>query len=394
MNFSLFTRSAQLAIGVGTPGAAGGASEGAPAPLSRNGTAPRRAPRPSPRAANEIRARTSCSQGASQRVLIVSGYHDYRTAKRASIHQIADGLVRKGFDVAFVSTRFSLLSKLTSDSRLFLWDKANRIEQKDGVECLLWRTLVHPFSSRLGFLERMTGRAYDFYAELGNPLFDGLVRKADYVIVESGTAAIYIRRIRRTNPSAKIIYYAADRLETINAHPFVRKRLVEDDALIDHFSLRSEQLSDDFPNGAGRMFKAGFGINSGDFSKVGPSPYAKGKKVAVSVGSMLFDASVFQLAAANFPELEFHVIGCGSRFEAPPNVHIHDEMPFESTLAYVKHAKIGIAAYSPVAGAEYLADSSLKLAQFDYCGLPSVCPDFAVGSSCSRIGYEPGNEAS
>jgi len=109
---------------------------------------------------------------------------------------------------------------------------------------------------------------------------------------------------------------------------------------------------------------------------------------------MLFDASVFQLAAANFPQMSFHVIGCGAHFEAPRNVHIHDEMPFERTLAFVKHAKIGIAAYAPVAGADYLAESSLKLAQFDYCGLPSVCPDFAVGSSKARVGYEPGNEAS
>ena len=220
------------------------------------------------------------------------------------------------------------------------------------------------------------------------------MRQADYILVESGTAAIYLRRMRRTNAHAKIIYYAADRLETINAHPFVRQRLSEDDALIDHFSLRAEQLKDDFPNGGGRMYKAGFGINASDFAHVGPSPYARDEEVAVSVGSMLFDPSVFQLAAANFPQLQFHVIGSGTNFEAPSNVHLHEEMPFERTLAFVKYAKIGVAAYAPAAGAEYLAESSLKLAQFDYCGMPSVCPHFAVGSSPGRIGYEPGNKAS
>lgn len=362
--------------------------------LSPDGTVGRDAPALPPPPANEARPKIKAPGSAKQRVLIVSGYHDYRTAKRASIHQIADGLVHVGFDVSFVSTRFSLLSKLTSDSRLFLWDKANRIEEMDGVECLLWRTLVHPFSTRLSMLESLNGRAYDFYSELPNPDFDELVAQADYILIESGTAAIYLRRIRRTNASAKIIYYAADRLETINAHPFVRQRLFEDDALIDHFSLRAAQLKDDFPNGAGRMYKAGFGINADDFARVGPSPYAPDEQVAISVGSMLFDPSVFQLAAANFPELQFHVIGSGAKFEAPSNVHIHGEMPFERTLAFVKHASIGIAAYAPVAGAEYLAESSLKLAQFDHCGLPSVCPHFAVGSSPGRVGYEPGNEAS
>ncbi len=178
--------------------------------------------------ARHARAAASCGERGSspdwaagavkQRVLIVSGYHDYRTRKRASIHQIADGLVSAGFDVSFVSTRFSLLSKMTSDSRLFLWDKANMIEEMGGVECLLWRTLVHPFSPRLGVLEALNGRAYEFYSELPNLDFDQLVRRAGDILVEFGTAsAIYLRRIRRTNPRAKIIYYAADRLETINA---------------------------------------------------------------------------------------------------------------------------------------------------------------------------------
>ena len=69
-------------------------------------------------------------------------------------------------------------------------------------------------------------------------------------------------------------------------------------------------------------------------------------------------------------------------------------MPFERTLDFVRHASIGIAPYASVAGADYLAESSLKLAQFEYFGLPAICPHFAVGTSASRIGYEPGDEAS
>jgi 2-beta-glucuronyltransferase len=142
------------------------------------------------------------------------------------------------------------------------------------------------------------------------------------------------------------------------------------------------------------MYKAGFGINSEEFSTVGPSPYASDEKVAVSVGSMLFDPSVFQIAAPKFPQVQFQVIGPGVEFDAGPNVHIHAEMPFEQTLAFVKHASIGLAPYALVEGSDYLAESSLKLMQFEYFGLPSVCPDFAVGSSPNRIGYVPGDGAS
>ena len=342
---------------------------------------------PKDRAVGDRRAEKS-------QVVIVSGYHDYRTGKRASIHQLADGLVRTGYDVAFISTRFSILSKWTADSRLFLWDRSNVIETVNGVRCLLWRTLLHPFSSRMAILRSLSERAYDRFAELANSAFDELMRRADYVVVESGTAAIYLRRIRRINPRAKIIYYAADRLETINAHPFIRRRLAEDERIIDHFSLRASQLKSDFPGAGGRLYKAGFGVSEGEYAQVGPSPYAPGEKVAVSVGSMLFDPTVFQLAAPSFPDLQFHVIGSGLKFDAPSNVHIYEEMPFERTLDFVRHASIGVAPYASVAGADYLVESSLKLAQFEYFGLPAICPHFAVGTSASRIGYKPGDEAS
>lgn len=331
---------------------------------------------------------------AGKRVVLISGYHDYRTAKRASIHQIADGLVKAGLDVSFISTRFSALSRYTGDSRLFLWDKANVPEDVNGVRCLLWRTLLHPFSSPSRLLERLSSYGYEFYSELPNRAFDELIGGADYVIAESGTAVIYLRRIRRLNPRAKIIYYGADRLETIRAHPFVRSRLNEDESLIDHFSLRARRLADEFPYASGRLYKAGFGFNEDELRAVGPSPYAPGQKVAVSVGSMLFDPSVFKLVAGHFPEMQFHVIGCGTSFDAPPNVHIHPEMPFARTLTFVKHGSIGIAAYADAPGAEYLAESSLKLAQFEFFGVPAVCPSFAVGASRHRIGYEPGNEES
>jgi 2-beta-glucuronyltransferase len=103
---------------------------------------------------------------------------------------------------------------------------------------------------------------------------------------------------------------------------------------------------------------------------------------------MLFDASFFEAVASSFPEYKFHVIGCGTKFSPPKNVIIYDEMPFRDTLAYLKYATVGVAPYRQAPGTEYLADSSLKLAQFEYFGLPAVCPDFAVGTNKTRSGYK------
>jgi 2-beta-glucuronyltransferase len=234
---------------------------------------------------------------------------------------------------------------------------------------------------------------YPLFAELPNSEVDRLVRGASHVIVESSAAALYLRRVRRLNPSARIIYYAADRLDTVGAHPFIRQRLEEDRELIDHFSLRSSSLASDFAWAGDRLFKAEFGISPNDFAEIGPSPY-RGRSALISVGSMLFDPWVFQEGAERFPNVEWHVIGCGTSFRAPSNVHVHAEMPFRDTLAFVKHANAGLAPYRPAEDAEYLAESSLKLAQFEYLGVPAVCPDFARGEGPYRFGYVPGDTES
>lgn len=332
--------------------------------------------------------------GRRARVLCLSAFHDYRTAKRASIHQLADGFVQAGYDVSFASVRFSLLSRLKGDSRLPLWSRANRVETVNSIDCYLWRTALHPFQTSRKWLRAAMPHLYRLYARLRDDTFDRLVRNADYVILESGPAVVFLRRLHRLNPTAKIIYYAADRLETIGAHASLGKELEANAGLIHHYALRSPRLAPDFPWAKGRLYRAEFGIDAQQFADVGPSPYPSGKKTAISVGSMLFDERFFKVAPARFPDVDFHVIGCGTTFQAPPNVTVHPEMTFRATLPYVKHATVGIAPYLPAPGAEYLADSSLKMAQYAYFGLPTVCPAFAVGDAAGRFGYQPGNEDS
>lgn len=328
---------------------------------------------------------------SKSRVVLLSAFHDYRTAKRASIQQIAISLAGSGSDVSFISMRFSRLSKWTGDSRLFLWDRANQVETVDGVRCYLWRSLFHPFQSRRAWLNALMARLYPVYAELPDPTFDKLVRAADFILIESSVAAIYLRRLKRLAPNARIIYYATDRLDTVGAHPYIRQRLEKDAPLIHHCSLRSPRMAGDFQWAAGRLYRAEFAINPAEFANIGPSPYPGKRLTAVSVGSMLFDADFFCRVAPHFPDVDFYVIGCGTTFPAPPNVYLHAEMKFADTLPYVKHASVGLAPYRPAPGAEYLAESSLKMAQYQYFGLPTVCPDFAVGDELGRFGYFPDN---
>jgi 2-beta-glucuronyltransferase len=129
------------------------------------------------------------------------------------------------------------------------------------------------------------------------------------------------------------------------------------------------------------------------------SPYGPGIH-AVAVGSMLFDPVFFELAAAACPQVQFHVIGSGYTPPAPParpqagNVHYYPRMAFAATIRYIRHASIGIAPYGGSSLPPYLADSSLKMLQYDYFCLPTVCPYGVTASYANRFGYEQGDAAS
>ena len=326
------------------------------------------------------------------KVVIVSGVHDYRTPRRGSIQALADALVRLGNDVTFISVRFSPISRAKGDHRLFLWDRANRPEIVNGVQCYLWRTPFHPFRTGRGALDSSAGLLFSTYASWPNRFIDDEFRAASHILVESGLGIMLIHRARRLNPRARIIYRGSDALHTIGAPPALAVELRKRSDEVDAFCLLAEKMADDFRWAANKTYVVPLGINRDDFASIGPSPYGGGIN-AVTVGSMLFDRTFFEQAAPRFPDIQFHLIGTGDAFAAPSNVHHYKEMPFKATLPYLKHADFGIAAYKPQANSGYLAQSSLKLMQYEYLGLPAVCPDYAAGASPNRFGYVTGDQA-
>ena len=111
---------------------------------------------------------------------------------------------------------------------------------------------------------------------------------------------------------------------------------------------------------------------------------------------MHFDASFFQIAAGAFPEITFHVIGPGAAGQdlSGPNIRVYGEMRFQDTLPFVKHAAFGIAPYRNDGIPAYLADTSMKLRQYRFFGIPAVCPNFAAGGDPYRLGYGPSDKPS
>jgi 2-beta-glucuronyltransferase len=340
-----------------------------------------------------MRGNMPCLQEPTKNIVFVSAVHDFRMLRRGSIQALASAMAKMGHAVTFVSVRFSLLSLIKGDSRSFLWRRANTPELVNGVLCYLWFTVIHPFQSKIRFFELLFRPHYSLHKRLKNRFLDQCFRSAEYIVIESGQGILFAERARRLNPGAKIIYRASDKLSTIGASEILQAELENSAKAFDWFCLLSADMADEFAWAREKTFCVPLGIDPEDYRNNGPNPYVAPIN-AVSVGSMLFDPSFFQIAAARFPAIQFHLIGCGVKFDAPPNVKLYDEMAFKETLRYIEYASFGIAPYRDKEGAGYLATSSLKLKQYEYLGIPAVCPVFAVGQSRNRFGYVPADTSS
>lgn len=327
-----------------------------------------------------------------RRVLLVSR-HDYRTKWRANFHPIADGFAALGNEVSFVSIGYSGMTCFSQDRRRPLDARANRWERVNGIDCYLWKAPFHPIGLRQPALDRMARPLYHLFARLPARALDEAARRADLILVESGLSPVLIPRLRRQAPGALIMYVASDLFETVGAPAIMNDILAEAAEAITTVVVVARAMAPHFEHLRRPIRFIPHGIDPAAFSDDAPSPFTGGRNV-VTVGSMLFDPSVFTAAAAAFPDVQFHLIGTPSGTTYPANIHEHGPMPFADTVAWLRHADTGVAPYRQGASADYLSDSSMKLMQYGYLGLPALCPDFAVGAHPLRFGYRPGDPAS
>lgn len=319
--------------------------------------------------------------------------HDWRSKRRISIHFLAEALARRG-PTRWFAFGFSLLSRLKGDPRLQTGTSANRVETVDGVACFREETTVHPFNLRRRWAWPIERAAFALHAAKPRPVLDVWAAESDLIIVESGIPAILIERLRRLAPRAKLVYLASDDLETIGCSRAIVERFAASFAAVDLAVLPSPLLAGSMPDRS-KCIHVPHGFERRPFDRPSISPYGGGRH-AVSVGSMLFDRGFFEVAAPAYPAVTFHVVGGGpeSRGLALPNVVVHPETAFAETVPMIVHADIGIAPYRAAGAPYYLADTSLKMRQYRYAGLPTVCPVFAAGGDPSRFGYDPADPAS
>ncbi len=331
------------------------------------------------------------SSRATPRSLVIAG-HDYRSRRRVNMHFIADELAKRG-PTRFFSIGFSPLSFLQGDPRASLARRSNRVERSGNVECYLWRTLWHPVDLNRPALRGVSSALFERYARRAPELLERWMAESDHIIFESGMSPIFFELAEKVSPASRRDYLASDLLETIGVDPCVGRALERGRERLDAVILPSRRMARHL--GAERAYYVPHGFHAPSAERAVTSPFPPGVH-AVSVGSMLFDRSFFELAASEFPDVTFHVIGGGrnARGLRGPNLEVYGEMPFAETLSFVRFASFGIAPYQREGVSEYLCDTSMKLAQYAFFGVPAVCPSVAVGEHAGRFGYTPGDRAS
>lgn len=318
--------------------------------------------------------------------------HDLRTPRQGNMQFAARELAKRG-QTRFFSLGYSWISRLKGDYRNELWSLSNRSQMSDGIECYLWRTLLHPGNILDKGLDSVEQKAFTAYVRQIPDIFADWVRKSNTIYIESGLSVAFFEAVKKINPSARVCYIASDDLKTIGCANYLIEEFARTAPKYDAVFALSRALCKNFPAGT-RTFFVPHGLDTSELNKPTTSPYGTGLH-AVSVGNMLFDASVIQIGAEACPEVTFHLIGSGPRATdiSAPNVKIYGEMPWADTVRYLQHADIGIAPYNFMA-TPYLTDTSMKLKQYAYVGLPAVCPQNIVGTHKGRFGYEFGDGAS
>lgn len=319
--------------------------------------------------------------------------HDFRTKRKANVHFIARELSKLG-KTRFLSSSFSLLSKIKKDQRLSLWNRSNEVENFEGIECYLWKTFTHPIKTPSA-VDFMMDKYFSAYAKNIPSIVRQWFLETQTFVLESGGPEIFFRTIKAINPSAKVIYICSDPLSAIGTPSYVKRELLNFYAEYDGIRVPSRILAKEFPLSK-KVYYVPHGIDMDVVATNNVSPYSPGQNI-VSVGNMLFDNSFFISAANEFPNVNFHIIGGGRKAEllrSYSNIKIYGEMPFLETLPYIKFATAGVAPYQSDLVAPYLKDTSMKLLQYGFYGLPAICPEIVVGQHSTRFGYTPGNKLS
>ena len=324
---------------------------------------------------------------SKRRVALIS-VHYVRSERRAGFHWLAEAFRDLGWDVTFVTTAFSHLSRLKLDHRFKygIDRRAGRLEDVEpGLRSYVWFTPYHPLNRLPRILQPAMTPLFRRYADLPTPGLQAAIAPSDLVIFESAPGLVLADRVRTWAPNARLVYRVSDDLRVQRAHPVTIEAERQALPLFDLVSVPSEGVGraiGDLPTV--RLHR--HAIDRASFDAPSVDPYSHHVEAnAVFVGVAQLDTESLRMAARELPGWRFHVIG-PLRVPRVANIVGYGEMPFAATVPYIVHADVGLGMRVPVAGAEVFSDS-LKIVQYTYARLPFVVPQEMQSGRAHSFSY-------
>lgn len=309
--------------------------------------------------------------------------------RKASVHFVTQQWAEMGHEVTFLTVGHSWLSLLKQPDRFKALKKTqnNRLAmQQPGLRAGAWLPPLHAFSTRNTLANALLKPFFGLYGGHLPRFARQAIAEADLIVFESGTAIVFFGLAHALNPKAKTLYFCRDLLGSIGTAPFLQETEARLIGAFDSVCVPSKRLGEMLPAG-GNVNVIAQGVDTALFDGAVQSPYPPGSRNAVAVGDMLFDQPAVAAMAAAAPEVNFHLFGIQWQGDVPANVQNHGEQAFETIVAYIRHADIGLAPYRMSTNEVYLAESSLKLLQYAYCRLPVLLPDIIPAARGNEITY-------
>lgn len=318
--------------------------------------------------------------------------HFPQQKRRPSLLWVSEAMQAEGWHVTHVTVGYSWLSRLRGDRRLAALDRVPRTGSQilsPSLTAIYGLSPLHPFSTRSPLLDAMLRPLHSLFPAYWYRPLRAALAQADLVLVESGAPIMLAPLARHLAPTAQLIYRVNDDIRLLGLPQFLCNSEPRFAHLFDRISTASPHLARRF-NGLAPVTIDPMGIPHKRLRTALPSPYkTHAFKHAVCAGTTQLDMRALVRIARARPDWQLHILG-RLKSDPPkhPNLKFYGEQDFDTTLAHIAHADIGLAPYVDAPGVEYQTSNSNRILLYRHYGLPILGPDrLCHPSTPSIIGY-------
>lgn len=313
-----------------------------------------------------------------KKLVLITGHFAVQK-RQSSLLFISRHLQANGWHVTHATVGYSCLSKLRRDARLQALEQPPKIGTQVHNETLtsvFSLPLLHPVNLRRSVLNTLSEKLWPLFIRHWRQKLHSALRKADVVICESGPPILLAQMLKDCAPHADRIYRVNDDIRLLNVAPGLIRQEQSLSQSFTRISTASPVLAKRFTRHPNLTIDP-MGIPHEYVDRLRPSPFCKtsGRKVAVCAGTTQMDYEAVTKLVNEKPLWDIHIFG---RHKASPptasNLTWHGEQDYETTLASVSHADIGLAPYVDSAGIEYQSTNSNRMLLYRHFGLPILGP--------------------